>query len=275
TPFGAREAIVSVNPVSASFTSMFSSVTLPVLVTVIVYSSTSPTALYAVVAALPLIDVSAFTSVKAGFCVPGVSTSPSVGSSGSIGLPSGSSPAAVAVFSTLPLSRSFWVMVYVVVKVSTPFGARVVIVSVRPVSGSLTAMFSSVTLPVLVTVMVYSSTSPTALYAVVAASPLIDVSAFTSVKAGVCVPGVSTSPSVGSSGSTGSPSGSSPVAVAVFSTLPLSRSAWVMVYVVVRVRSEERRVVKTGWSRPLRCSLTSMISSGAVHGLVTRPTHSR
>src|SRR5690606_41764890 len=58
----------------------------------------------------------------------------------------------------------------------------------------ISSMFSSVTLPVLVTVMVYSSTSPTALYAVVAASPLIDVSAFTSVKAGVCVPGVSTSP---------------------------------------------------------------------------------
>src|SRR5690606_32688665 len=222
-----------------------------------------------VVAASPLIDVSALTNVKAGVCVPGVSTSPSVGSSGSIGLPSGSSPAAVATFSTLPASRSACVMVYVVVKVSTPFGAREAIVSVNPVSASFTSMFSSVTLPVLVTVMVYSSTSPTALYAVVAALPLIVVSAFTNVKAGVCVPGVSTSPSVGSSGSTGLPSGSLPVSVAVFSTEPLSWSGWRMVYVIVKVFAPFGQRDAMVSVRPVSASFTSIFSSVTLPVLVT------
>src|SRR5690606_29022421 len=132
-------------------------VTLPVLVTVNVYSTVLPSA-----DSTPVLtndnDGSAGTSTTVGISgspgSPGLSTSgedgtPGIGSPGWLGSvgSNGGVPVTVALFSTSPASFSACVTVYVAVPVATAPGVSVVTSSVTP-SGSFTSVIST---PVIVT----------------------------------------------------------------------------------------------------------------------------
>src|SRR5690606_22188887 len=175
-------AKVIASAIFGSFTSTLSIVTLPVLVIVNVYSTVWPSA-----DSMPVFtsesDGLAGTSTSVGIPgspgVPGLSGS-GVDGTGAIGWPgssgsagsNGGVPVTVAAFSTTPASFSGCVIVYVACSSTDSPGANTpslegqvpVLLSTVP-PGSLTSLASipvSVTLPVLVTVNVYSMVLPSA-----------------------------------------------------------------------------------------------------------------
>src|SRR5690606_12350630 len=174
-----------------------------------------------------------------GLSGSGVDGTGVIGVAGLSGSVVGGVPVAVARFSTSPASFSAWVIVYVAVPAATSPGASSVTSRVTP-SVSFASVIStpvSVTLPVLVTVKVYSMVLPSADNTPVLANES-DGSAGISTSVGIPglpgVPGLSGSGvdgtgSIGSAGSSGSVVGGVPVAVARFSTMPASFSPCVTV----------------------------------------------
>src|SRR5690606_21597786 len=139
--------------------------------------------------------------------------------------PSGSLASTFATLITVPSSTSATVMVYFNSNDWLAFGANVAISSFH--SGnkmSVTTTSDNVTLPVLVTVMVYVMTSPTRLNDTRSATFVILIP--TSLPTGTSI----------SSSSPGSP-GFPPVALATFTTPPLSMSACVTVYSSSKLRA--------------------------------------
>jgi hypothetical protein len=148
--------------------------------------------------------------------------------------PVGGVPCATAVSVIDPLLKSACVLVYVAVQVVVAFGASVVTgqkigLSDAPTDGavwvSVTFTVLNVTLPVFVTRNEYATVAPTV-------DTVVGLADFTTVIAGLCaavtvaVEGVEAIPA---------PVGGVPIAVAESASDPLSRSAWVTVYVAVHV----------------------------------------
>src|SRR5690606_38816304 len=160
------------------------------------------------------------SSLATGPNTPGTSMSVS-----SLGVPpSGSLASTFATLITVPSSTSATVMVYFNSNDWLAFGANVAISSFHSGNNmSVTTISDNVTLPVLVTVMVYVMTSPTLLNDTRSATFVISIP--TSLPTGTSI----------SSSSSGSP-GFSPVALATFTTPQTSMSDCVTVHSSSKLR---------------------------------------
>src|SRR5690606_23772296 len=197
--------------------------TFPVLRTEKVYTTSSPRS------AMPLPFASS-SAACFSISIPGSNVGVDTESSGDVTVaPPGVVPEPVATLSTTPSSTSCAVTVYgSAVKVAEALGARdATVTGVRPVSiASVAETSCSVTLPVLVSTIVYEICSPSS------ATPLPLTSSSAAVLSATIAPigsGTSTMFVTGSLG-TVPPPGALPVTVASLSTWPASTSACVTVY---------------------------------------------
>ena len=195
-------------PTSASSTTTFVSVTLPVFVTTKLYGISAPTV-------APLGAPACLSRVMLGVDGMSVSFEPVAVTAG----PDGGRAEAVAMFGTWPASTSAWLSVYVAVQITTAPGASVVDGQyTEPTFGSLTLSRCSVAAPLLDATNEYWIVEPCVL-------PDGASACLSSVRTAVGTNSVS----VESVALTGAPIGGLADTLAVLSMSPRSTSDWVMV----------------------------------------------